>query len=135
MPETQFLMIELVAPREAERIRNQGVGDWSAENLGVRSVLALQMSNLNYSLAIALHEAVEQHLCIRDAVVDEAVTAFDALYVDDPDAGELPDAPYHSQHVAATAIEKLFIELCGERWDEYEAAINAAWNALYPEEV
>jgi hypothetical protein len=80
--------------------------------------------------AILVHEIIESLLCWRHGIKEEAVSAFDRAWFkrdkkdwirqvcDGP--GDDPDAPYHKEHLAATEIERRFIEMCGMSWEEHE---------------
>ncbi len=82
----------------------------------------------NYAVLIALHEVVEQVLCLQRGIEEAAITAFDMAHLtgewsDDP--GHCPDAPYHREHVFAECLERLFAAELGVNWQAYTAAIEA----------
>lgn len=53
---------------------------------------------------------------------------FDLAHLDSDDPGMLPDAPYHKEHILATAIEMLVAQALDIDWDEYEKACQDAAN-------
>ena len=75
--------------------------------------------------AVMLHELVEAFLCRWRGVREEDVMAFDLAHPEHADPGLLPAAPYHREHMAADALERIFCQLAGISWPEYEAAIEA----------
>jgi hypothetical protein len=85
-------------------------------------------AKLNYPLLIALHELIEQALCLKRGISEESITAFDMAHLgaDDPwvdDPGHCPQAPYHREHVFAECIERLFAAELGVNWQAYTEAV------------
>ena len=130
----EVIFIAITGP---ECIRNSGVGDWMEQGNELRIIRALRMDNLMDTYAVAIHEMVEQFLCARDGVSDEVVTAFDAAWDNEDEydeEGDDPTAPYHAQHLAAKAVERRFVEACGDTWEAYDARVTAAWKAIAVDE-
>lgn len=100
-------------------------GDWLYD--GARLVLRIsRTADPRHQQLVAVHEMVEALLCHRDGVTQAAVDAFDmgpGAMLTDP--GASPDAPYHAQHMVATAIERVMASALGVEWDAYEAALDA----------
>lgn len=103
------------------KCRNGDVGDWYKLLPDLRCIVSAEMGNPDYNFLIILHEMVEQHLCERDGVTDEEVTAWDAT-CPDVEPGMHPDAPYHKQHLAAIAVEQMAAKVLGVDWDLYNDA-------------
>lgn len=81
------------------------------------------MGNPDFEMACLLHELVERHLCQKAGVTDKEIDAWD-LKCKDNEPGLNRKAPYHKQHMVADAIERLFIQLCGADWREYEKRVD-----------
>ena len=98
-------------------------GDWLYEG----DVLVLRISRTKderHQQLVAIHEMAEALICNQDGVTAEAVDAFDmgpgeAL----ADPGASPDAPYHGQHMIATAIERVMASAMRVDWREYDMAL------------
>lgn len=83
-----------------------------------------QMGNAAFEQAVLMHEMAEFFRCEQDGVTVEQVDAWDmgeGKDLDEP--GSDPRAPYHHQHVFATAIERAFVEGMGIDWHEYDRAV------------
>ena len=98
------------------------IGNW-LEADGITCIFVSDMGNEKFEAAVAIHELVEALLCRWAGISEEAVTAFDEAHLDFDEPGRLREAPYHKQHMAADAIERMFCQLAGISWPEYEAAI------------
>jgi len=97
----------------------------------VRNIRVSEMGNTDYEFLVAIHEAVEQHLCSKRGISEESITAFDIQFennraadnVDEP--GNSLDAPYHKEHIFATWIERLIANELEVNWDDYDTAVNS----------
>ncbi|MDA8249424.1 MAG: hypothetical protein M0Z28_09605 [Rhodospirillales bacterium] len=98
-------------------------GDWFFDG----DVLVIRVSRTadeRHQQLVAMHELAEALICVRDGVTAEAVDAFDmgpGATLADP--GNSPDAPYHAQHMVATAIERVMASALGVEWGDYDAAL------------
>ena len=112
-------------PHEEQRYATTGDWWWEGETLELR-VSALE--DWRHSALVALHELVEALLCEAHGVTTEMVDAWDmgpgaAL----PDPADDPRAPYHQEHDAASAIERLLAHELGVNWDAYNDALVALY--------
>lgn len=93
------------SPEGNLHVRVSPLGDWRLETL------------------LALHETVEAVMCknagVTQAQVDKFDLEFDKTHGDDIGAGDDPAAPYHRQHVLATAIESILAIELGVNWKDY----------------
>jgi len=103
--------------------RNQQIGDYGTTPECVWFKITTFPDKPAYAMACLLHELVEKFLNDQRGITDESVDAFDEANQEDDDPGMLPAAPYHKTHLAADAIERMFILLAGEDWAEYDAAV------------
>jgi len=71
----------------------------------------------------ALHEIIEAFLCRRRGISGEIVDKWDMEHLDAEEPGELPDAPYHREHVFAENIEKLVAYVLDRNWANYGDAV------------
>ena len=115
--------IEIKFIPQAEQ-RYDTCGDFFRDDDGVVHFRISQMGDPAYEMAVLIHELAEFIRCEQDGVTIEQVDAWDmgeGKDLDEP--GNDPRAPYHAQHVFATAVERAFIEGMGITWDEYDAAV------------
>lgn len=114
--------------------RYDTVGDYQFEYKdGVPQIhiTVSQMGNQQYEFLVALHELVEAELVLRRDIPQKAIDDFDMAYEaarkdgDDSEPGDDPKAPYHKEHLFATAIERLMAGELGVDWTAYDAAVEA----------
>ena len=87
------------------------VGDYTDHPDSSRSVRVSDMGNVDYEFLVALHELIEQHLCLKRNITDATITAFDVEWeanrLVDGDFSKVfgvtepgwdPAAPYHKDH-------------------------------------
>ena len=103
--------------------RYSTTGDWTIEN-DTLTILVTAMPDQRHQQLVAVHELVEALVCNVDGVSQQAVDDFDmgpGADLDEP--GNDPAAPYYSQHLVATVIEKLLAAAMHVSWAEYDAAV------------
>ena len=113
--------------------RYDTVGDYYVDEDGTRHILVSDMRNDDYEFFVGIHEAAEQHLCLKNGVPEKDITKFDIWYeknnIGPPgEPGDDPRAPYHNEHCFATAIERLMVAARGIKWARYEKAVNKLFN-------
>ena len=81
------------------------IGDWFEEDGEIKIFVSEELGNEDYILMIAVHELIEQHLCRKRGITQQMVDDFDNAHLDVDDAGLLPDAPYHKEHLFALIVE------------------------------
>lgn len=121
----------------AKDIRCDQVGDWHFTGEGEKMPLWVNVDNrLPYKsqILVAIHEMVEAILCNEAGITDQQVVAFDlqfekeraaGLHAVDAEDGNDPRAPYHDQHIEATAVEMMMCSLLGMSWREHENNLRA----------
>lgn len=132
MPNTEFNLKCFVVDREQQRYPT--LGDWE-DYMGNITIRVSRMTDPRYQQLIALHEVVECLLCRWSNVPQEEVDEWDRRfeearktppytpYDEFSEPGDVPEAPYHRQHVIASAIERLAASLLGVDWNLYEQMI------------
>ena len=109
-------------------------GDWVVEEDGTRHIFVSDMGNDDYAFLVGLHEMIEQRLCEKRGIPQDAVDAFDKKYEADREAGlhdendepgDDPNAPYRREHFFATNIECLMCDQLGITFKDYENAVYA----------
>lgn len=98
-------------------------GDWYFEG-DTLVIRASRTADERHQQLVAVHELTEALACNQDGVMAEAVDAFDmgpGATLDDP--GNSPEAPYHAQHMVATAVERVMASALGVDWNDYDAAL------------
>ena len=102
-------------------MRNNYVGDY--QHFGdLLEITVIELSDWRHEFLIALHELIEEAVTRHRGIKEPDIAAFDKAHLDSDDPGMLPDAPYHQEHVLATAIEMLVARELGVDWDEYGRA-------------
>ena len=101
------------------------VGNWQFTKEQVPVIFVSEMGDEKYELLIAVHELVEVVKCKAEGVSQQAVDQFDIEFEknrkegDETEPGDDPKAPYHHQHQAAMAVERLCAVLWGVDWETY----------------
>jgi hypothetical protein len=111
-------------------------GDFNLTPDGDLEVRISKLGNPTWELAIAVHELIEQHLCTLAGINFKDIDNFDIAYEycrknemplgcgcpiqEEPGMDE--HAPYHSQHVFATELERQFVDEAG--WIQYDRAVD-----------
>lgn len=81
-----------------------------------------------------VHEIIEQGLCREAGITHKEIDAFDKKFErertkgkhkTDDEPGDDPRAPYRSQHLTATGIEKMLAAAMGVDWKAYDKAVNS----------
>ena len=90
----------------------------------------IDLGNDDYEFLIFIHELIEWRLTQKHGVAEEDITAFDKQHLDTNEPGYLKEAPYHKEHMAAEAIERMVATLLGVEWNDYEEAINKKFEEL-----
>ena len=121
-------MIETI-PHEYQRYET--VGDYVTDDFGQSHIRISNMKNWRYEMLVAIHEMLEQRLCMEAGMAEQDITLFDLKYEqsrpegDTTEPGDSKDAPYYTQHQLATRIEKFIAGELGVNWDVYEKVINS----------
>lgn len=110
------------------------VGDWEIEEApdGTPNTINIHVSeevgDWRAQALIAVHEAVEVLMCIRDGVTQKAVDMFDVEFEKEREAGnhsaeaepgDDSKAPYYKQHQIATGFERILAAELGVDWNGY----------------
>lgn len=94
------------------------------------TIFISRMSDWRSELAVAVHEAFESVTCLASDVKFKDIDLFDMNYEahrksgNSCEPGDSPDAPYHSQHVGATWIEKEVCSRLDLPWETHERNVN-----------
>src|SRR2546430_1283650 len=94
------------------------VGDYQDAPNGDRAIQVSEMNNSDYEFLVAIHEAIEQHLCLTRGVSEALITSFDKAYElkrlpgDHSEPGDSSDAPYRKEHEFATMRSTLVANSC-----------------------
>lgn len=98
-------------PHSAQRYPT--VGDWrDVKDISgeiTTEINVSDMGNEDYEFVVAVHELIEQYLCRKRGIIDEAVTEFDKANPDHENPGDIMNAPYHKEHMVATIIETILL--------------------------
>ncbi len=112
-------------PNESQDYKT--IGNWKTTPYGVDLILVSNMDNDDYEFIVGVHELVEQYLCKKRGISDEAVTEFDKAHLDHENPGDLKEAPYHKEHMAASVVETFLIHELGIDLKEYEDTMSALY--------
>ena len=102
--------------------RYDTIGDYVISADGHIHITVSDLGDSRFNVLVALHELVEVLLTENAGIPEGEIMAFDLAHLDTDDPGNIPDAPYHRQHVFADCLERLFAREMGVNWQEYEAA-------------
>lgn len=101
------------------------VGDWYY----VDDVLHIKVSRTpddRHEQLVAVHELVEVLQCNNDNVTQADVDRWDmGEGADLEEPGDSPEAPYHAQHMIASAVERIMASALRVDWEEYANALEA----------
>ena len=107
-----------------DKQRYDTVGDWQLTNrVGGLLVTVSKMDNWKHEALVGIHELVEAMLCRCSGVTEESVDAFDMAFKGDGEPGDSHEAPYHQEHMVATAVEMVVAGAMNVDWDEYCKAV------------
>lgn len=124
--------------------RYDTLGDWYDSlrmTEGGRRCLNIRLSDSlpdDDAFLVALHELIEVWICRKRGITQDQVDAWDMQFEKDraegkhgpeDEPGEHPGAPYRMEHKFAMVIEELLCAELGIKWDDHEAALNAAWES------
>jgi len=99
------------------------VGSWRFPDDDSLAILVSKVGNPDEEFLIGLHELVEAYLCSKHGVSHDEVIDYDVAFNSSGKQGEpgdQPDAPYHKEHVYATAIERIVAGELGVKWSDHE---------------
>ena len=117
---------------EPRKVRANQCGDWHWGADGSLLVSVRNDLSKNTQLLIALHEFIEAILCKKAGISDAQVTGFDIAFElereagkhkEDDENGDDPRAPYHQEHINATAMEMFMCSMLGLTWKEHSKEI------------
>ena len=129
-----------IIPHEAQRNR-EAIGDYylkHAQETSIRisdftpvtssnpfGVNAEQVKEAeDYEFLVMIHELVEAHLVRREGISYDEVDNFDTSYAGEGEPGDSSDAPYNTQHIQASLIEKYLAQILGVDWEKYSRAVD-----------
>ena len=100
-------------------------GDYS-EHPARWNVRVSQLPDWRYEALVMIHELTEMLLTKNNNVDWKKIDLFDTEGegANHPDPGTLQSAPYHSEHMAATKIEKQLAKMLGVNWKKYNKALD-----------
>ena len=125
--------ILLIVEKNPKLMRYKGIGDWYQPKAGHHLVLALDLEDDDVTLGVLVHELIEQYMCARDGVHEFPVNEFDAKFKGEGEPGDDPAAPYYKQHQAASAVEKVVLEVLGRDFEKCKPIWDAAWEKAFSE--
>jgi len=105
--------------------RYSTLGDYWRDEDGTLQIRVSEMSDPRDMILCALHELVEVVLCEHRNIAEPDIMAFDVAHPDADEPGDLPDAPYHKEHVFAEIVERLMAAQLERNWNDYGAAVEA----------
>jgi hypothetical protein len=79
-------------------------------------------ANFLFTIFLAVHELLEAVRCILRGVTMKEIDDFDLTHQNAEDPGQLPNAPYHVEHMQSMEVERLLCEQEGYDFEEYYGA-------------
>lgn len=101
------------------------LGDYYTAADGSVFIKVSRLGNWRYEFLIGLHELIEEAVTRSRGIAEPEIKAFDEAHPELDDPGMDPRAPYHREHVLATAIEMLVAQELGVDWAKYDADCKA----------
>jgi hypothetical protein len=89
------------------QIRNKGIGDYKLTKNGGIEILVSDKLNEIEAKKTAIHELVESVLAKKKNISFESINEFDKKNIKAVEPGELPNAPYHQEHIIANKAENI----------------------------
>ena len=111
-------------------MRYRTVGDWVFGDRGELLIQVADTTDWKSNFCVAIHELVEAMLCRRAGIAQLAVDMFDKAYTGTGEPGDEPDAPYHTQHQWATAIEQVVALSLNLSWRKHESNVEFAYKRI-----
>ncbi len=102
--------------------RYDTLGDYWTARDGATYIMVSALPDWRHEFLIGLHEMIEEALTRHRGIAEPDIMAFDTAHPDLEDPGMSPEAPYHREHVTATAIEMLVAQELGVDWKAYDKA-------------
>ena len=115
--------IHVVPPAQ---MRYASVGDWQHVN-GTLTITVADTGDRRSTFLVELHELAEGYLCQMNGISEQAVDEFDETWDDASgydEPGDDPRAPYHREHEAAMALERMAALLLGVDWPAHQARLD-----------
>lgn len=111
------------------------VGNWDFGTDGSILIFVSEMKDARSELAVAIHELAEASACKKAGISPKTVTNFDLMFEEErrlgkhsptDEPGDDKRAPYFSQHVGATFVEREVCSHSGLSWSDHESNVNEA---------
>jgi hypothetical protein len=127
------IIIKTVNP-ENQRYSTSGDYLYDAED-DTLTIFVSRMVDWKSELAVAIHELFEAVTCLHDEVSFTDIDQFDfrfeqeraeGMHSEFAEPGDEKDAPYYSQHVGATFVEKEVCSRLGLSWLDHDKNVNDA---------
>lgn len=115
-------VIITIIPHESQRYDTCGDWQFKGDELEIN---VSDSGNPKMNFLVALHEFIEAMLCNFNGVTDKQVDEYDFKHPESgcSDFDAFVDAPYHTQHNDALAIEWILSRLIGVNWKDYSEAL------------
>jgi hypothetical protein len=118
-----------VIPHNEQR-EHGNVGDYWEKSPGVWEMRVSELGDWRKNMLVAVHELAEVIQTEAAGIPEPTIQKFDEEYYrDNPDtlveAGDVPAAPYHRQHVVAELIERLLASQLGISWLDHTNAVES----------
>lgn len=92
-------------------------------------ITVVKLPDWRHEFLIGLHELIEEAVTRARGITEPEILAFDLAHLELADPGMDTRAPYHKEHVLATAIEMMVAQALGVDWAAYERACEEASDA------
>jgi hypothetical protein len=103
------------------QMRYPSLGDYYNTPEGLE-IVTVALPDWRHEFLIALHEFIEEAVTRHRGIAEPTIKDFDEAHLDADDPGMLPEAPYHREHILATAVEMLLAQELDVDWTAYEAS-------------
>lgn len=127
-----MLNVEIVTIPHSEQ-RYPTCGDWFHNFATGRDVIQVSdLESWKMETLIAFHEFAEAALCRAHGIKEQQVDDFDKSFEGEGEPGDDPEAPYHLEHIIASALERTLAAWLDVDWAEYELRVNSLGGFMAP---
>ena len=108
--------------------RYDTVGDYWEDPDGTWQFRVSEFGVWQEQFLVVFHELIEKVLCDQNKITGKSIDEFDMNWKDHDglvEPGNDPSAPYHDQHLIATAYERLLASHLNVEWNAYDERLDA----------
>lgn len=110
-----------------DKQRYETTGDYTVDGDEV-SVFISEVGDWRSEMLVAVHELIEVLLVLHKGIAVSDIDDFDISHPELEDPGLDSRAPYHKEHMFATAVEMLMCPKLGLEWNDHNDLLEGLYN-------